>query len=91
MPDLFDNFFGKISTSLTGKSPVHYGMSNQVNTGRFYSYHENGTNNKSWMTSAEIKESFRQAEDREVKPRMGSVSSMDSESDSEPMSRSSSI
>lgn len=58
-------------------------MNNQVNTGRFYSYHENGTNNKSWMTSKEIEDSFNQAESmNEVKPRMGSVTSMDSESKS---------
>ncbi|SGZ56025.1 CIC11C00000004428 [Sungouiella intermedia] len=88
MPDLFDNFFGKISQSITGKSPTHYGMNNQVNSGRFYSYHENGTNNKSWMTLAEIKESFAEADNmQQVKPRMGSVSSMDSE----PKSRNSSI
>lgn len=87
MPDLFDNFFSRISTSITGKSPSHYGMNNQVNTGRYYSYHENGTNNKSWMTTDEIKDSFAQAEAMEVKPRMGSVSSMESES----KSRSSSI
>lgn len=87
MPDLFDNFFGKISQSITGKSPAHYGMNNQVNTGRFYSYHENGTNNKYWMP-AEAKDSNPESDlMKQVKPRMGSVSSMESES----KSRSSSI
>lgn len=83
MPDLFENFFGKISQSITGKSSAHYGMNNQVNTGKYYSYHENSTNNKSWMTSKEIEDSFAQAESmKEVKPRMGSVTSMESESKS---------
>lgn len=88
MPDIFDNLFGKISQSITGKSPAHYGMNNQVNTGKFYSYHENGTNNKYWMpTSSEIKDSFEADSAQQVKPRMGSMSSMDSES----KSRSSSV
>lgn len=83
MSGIFDNFFGKIQTSITGKSPTHYGMHNQVNSGRYYSYHENSTNNKSWMTKDEIKDSFAKADAMdEIKPRMGSVSSMESESKS---------
>lgn len=89
MPDIFDNLFGKITQSITGKSPAHYGMNSQVNTGKFYSYHENGTNNKYWMpTSSEIKDTFGEADTSQlVKPRMGSMSSVDSES----KSRSSSV
>lgn len=48
-----------------------------MNSGKFYSYHMNGTNNKYWMTGEEIEETFKRAE--EPKARMGSVSSMDSE------------
>ncbi|KAK8439474.1 hypothetical protein ACI3LY_004336 [Candidozyma auris] len=79
MPDLFDNFFGKMSAKMNGgKTKPFYGGSSQVNTGRFYSYHMNGTNNKSWMTDAEMEESRRNAQMQSMKPRMGSVGSMDS-------------
>lgn len=78
MPDLFDNFFGKLSSTLNGgKTTPHYGGSTQVNSGKFYSYHMNGTNNKYWMTGKEIEETFKNTE--EPKARMGSVSSMASE------------
>lgn len=90
MPDLFDNFFGKISASLNGgKTTPHYGGSTQVNTGSFYSYHSNSTNNKSWMPTKDMHEAFAKMEDKnEVKPRMGSVSSMNSD---EAQSRKSSV
>lgn len=78
MPDLFDNFFGKLTSTFNGgKTTPHYGGSTQVNSGKFYSYHMNGTNNKSWMTGKEIEETFKNME--EPKARMGSVSSMASE------------
>lgn len=50
MPDLFDNFFGKIGAKLNGGHLLsHYQMSNQVNTGRYYSYHSLALNNSYWM------------------------------------------
>lgn len=55
MPDLFDNFFNKIGTKLNGgRSTHHYGGSSQVNSGSYYSYHQNGTNNKYWMTKQQV-------------------------------------
>ncbi|EEQ38293.1 putative COX assembly protein [Clavispora lusitaniae] len=88
MPDLFDNFFNKISSSVNGgKTTPRYSGSSQVNTGNYYSYHMNGSNNKSWMTSKEIENSFIKAEGDPPKPRLGSISSMESDS----KSRSSSI
>lgn len=81
MPDLFDNFFGKMSAKMNGgKTKPNYGGASQVNTGRFYSYHMNATNNKYWMTDKEMEESRRAAQNMEAmnKPRMGSVGSMES-------------
>lgn len=73
MPDLFDNFFGRLATTLNGgKSKPHYGGSSQVNTGRYYSYHENGTNNKYWLPRR-TSETF--VSNEEVGERKGSVSS----------------
>lgn len=94
MPDLFDNLYNKISTSLNGgRSTHHYSNASRVNTGRFYSYHENSTNNKYWLP---INKDMQKAADhiqdtKTVKPRMGSVSSMNSESDSEDRSRMGSV
>lgn len=54
MPDLFDNFFSKISSTFNGgKTTAHYGGSSQVNAGRFYNAHNNVSNNKYWMTKQE--------------------------------------
>lgn len=83
MSGIFDNFFGKISTTLNGgKSRPSYTGLSQVNTGTFYSYHENGTNNRSWMLKQEIEDSFKSLEEQNKmnKPRMGSVSSVDDKS-----------
>lgn len=86
MPDLFDNFFGKISTTLNGgKSTPRYGGSTQVNSGKFYSYHMNATNNKSWMPIQDFGQTM---DDEPAKPRMGSMSSMSSD---DPKSRNSSV
>ncbi|CAK7918217.1 hypothetical protein CAAN3_23S00276 [[Candida] anglica] len=81
MPDLFDNFFGRIGTALNGgKSHAHYGGSSQVNTGKFYSYHSSVNNNKSWMpTSKSFDTTMDRLDESKAKPRMGSVSSMASE------------
>lgn len=81
MPDLFDNFFGKISKSMNGGKTTYYHSGNsQVNAGRHYSYHENSTNNKYWMTAKDIKDQFAESgQNADVKPRMGSVSSTLSE------------
>ncbi|OBA20931.1 hypothetical protein METBIDRAFT_23800, partial [Metschnikowia bicuspidata var. bicuspidata NRRL YB-4993] len=50
MPDLFDNFFGRIATSMNGgKSKPRYGGSSMVNSGPFYSYHSSSTNNNYWL------------------------------------------
>ncbi|PSK39583.1 hypothetical protein C7M61_001382 [Candidozyma pseudohaemuli] len=96
MPDLFDNFFGKISAKLNGgKTTPFYGGSSQVNTGPFYSYHMNGTNNKYWMTDAEMAESRKTAQQwqkfSESKARMGSVGSMDSQETDGDQSRKNSV
>lgn len=61
-----------------GKTIPRYGGANQVNTGRYYSYHENGTNNKYWMPTEKNKVDH----DKEKPPvdmnslRKGSVDSM---------------
>lgn len=80
MPDLFDNFFGKLSSTISGgKTTPHYGGSSQVNSGKFYSYHMNGTNNKYWLTGKEIENTFAEMEPKaELGARLGSVSSMSS-------------
>lgn len=90
MPDLFDNFFVKISTAMNGgKTTPHYGGSTQVNSGSFYSYHHNSTNNKSWMSKKDMNDAMDliNVENAEKK-RMGSIASMNSE---EAKSRNSSI
>lgn len=85
MPDLFDNFFGKISTTLNGgKTTPHYGGATQVNSGKFYSYHMNGTNNKSWLPVLDLGE----IPPQDLKMRSGSVASTNSE---EATSRKSSV
>lgn len=74
MPDLFDNFFSKFSTTLNGgRSKPHYGGSSQVNTGKFYSYHENSTNNKYWLPP--VKKDDDKMPETMNKQRMGSVAS----------------
>lgn len=88
MPDLFDNFFGKISSAMNGgKSKPHYGGGTQVNTGSYYSYHQNPTNNNYWMAKSKDVESKSMEEQMAMKPRMGSVSLMESQ----PKSRSGSV
>lgn len=83
MPDLFDNFFGKMSTTLNGgRTKPHYSGSNRVNSGSFYSYHENSTNNNYWMPTGNKDFNKTAAKIETVdgpKPRMGSVTSMNSE------------
>lgn len=82
MPDLFDNFFNKMSAKMHGgKTPYHYSMSSSVNTGRYYSYHENTTNNKSWLPQKEM---------AVPPPRKNSVMSMESDT-GEPRSRMNSV
>lgn len=82
MPDLFDNIFTRIGTAVNGKSRQHYLGASQVNTGRFYSYHENGTNNNYWLPTAK---SFDKTMDnvesmnKGRSERMNSVNSMSSE------------
>lgn len=80
MPDLFDNFFGRISTTMNGgKSKPRYNMSSQVNTGAFYRYHTNGTNNNSWLPNAMnplVEKDMEGPSVKEPKARMGSVASM---------------
>ncbi|RLV89460.1 hypothetical protein JA1_005149 [Spathaspora sp. JA1] len=50
MPDLFDNFFGKIGAKINGGKTTHYhGGASQVNTGRFYSYVATPSNNNYWL------------------------------------------
>lgn len=57
MPDLFDNFIGKMSSRVNGgKSRPRYGMNNQVNAGRHYNYHSSATNNTYWMAAAKKEE-----------------------------------
>ena len=90
MPDLFDNLFNRIGTKINGgKTTHHYQGSSQVNTGRFYSFHENATNNKYWMpVSKSFDKTVEKIEGRQdLKPRMNSTASMESE-DSETMPRS---
>lgn len=86
MPDLFDNFFNKVSAKMHGgKTPYHYSMSSSVNTGRYYSYHENSTNNKSWLPHDQM-----EASTAVPAPRKNSMISMNSEN-SEPRSRMNSV
>lgn len=81
MPDLFDNFFGKVGKAVNGKSNSHYSSNSQVNTGRYYSYHNTGTNNNYWMpTSKKIEDNIGDMKeptdtDMRYSNRMGSVSS----------------
>ncbi|KAI3406106.2 hypothetical protein KGF56_000947 [Candida oxycetoniae] len=50
MPDLFDNFFTSISAKLNGgHTKRHYSADSQVNTGKFYSYHNTASNNNYWL------------------------------------------
>ncbi|KAM9927470.1 hypothetical protein OXX59_002534 [Metschnikowia pulcherrima] len=82
MPDLFDNFFGRVSTTMNGgKSKPRYGGASQVNSGKYYSYHSSSTNNNSWLPIAKPKEEkpmdvMDAMEPKEPKPRMDSISSM---------------
>lgn len=88
MPDLFDGFFNKIGTKINGGKTVHhYGGASQVNSGAFYSYHSNGTNNKYWLPQKQAdpnnvmseiaKKEGVDKEDIVLKPRMGSINSLD--------------
>lgn len=86
MPDIFDNIFNRIGTAINGgKTTHHYQGSSQVNTGRFYSFHENGTNNKYWMpTSSSFGKTINKIDETNNMPvvdnqRMGSVGSAMSE------------
>lgn len=65
-----------------GKSHHHYQGSSQVNTGRFYSYHENASNNKSWLpASSSFNKTMGNMEEMNKgrTERMNSVNSMSSE------------
>ncbi|KAK6198659.1 uncharacterized protein RJT21DRAFT_50359 [Scheffersomyces amazonensis] len=77
MPDLFDNFFGKINTKINGgKTTYHYGGANPPNTGSFYSYHSTANNNNYWLPKA------KQDDDKiviEAKERQSSITSINSE------------
>lgn len=92
MPDLFDNFFVKMSSTWNGgKTTPRYGGSNQVNTGKYYSYHMNGTNNKYWLP---IQKNTLGHDDTEMSPKdMNSIrkGSVDSRMLDESKSRNSSI
>ncbi|CAG86768.2 DEHA2D03740p [Debaryomyces hansenii CBS767] len=90
MPDLFDNLFNRIGTKINGgKTTHHYQGSSQVNTGRFYSFHENGTNNKYWMpTSKSFDNTIDKIDDTNTKKeRMNSDASVGSEGLVMPRSR----
>lgn len=90
MPDLFDNLFNRIGTKINGgKTTHHYQGSSQVNTGRFYSFHENGTNNKYWMpTSKSFDNTIDKNDDTNTKKeRMNSDASVGSEGLVMPRSR----
>lgn len=97
MPDLFDNFFGKVGKAVNGKSNNHYSGNSQVNTGSYYSYHSTGTNNNYWTPTAKKMEQtvagVKEPTDTEKRysNRMGSISSnMSSDSDMD-RSRNSSV
>lgn len=78
MVDLFENFFGRIGQAMNGgKSHQHYGGTSQVNAGRHYNYHENGSNNKYWLPKTDLRETFDHIDD--TKPRMDSVASTSSD------------
>lgn len=83
MPDLFDNFFTRIGTAMNGgKTRPHYLGASQVNTGKFYSYHENGSNNSSWLPTSKSFNKTVSGLDEINKgrtERMNSVNSMNSE------------
>ncbi|CAH6719583.1 hypothetical protein CLIB1444_02S11914 [[Candida] jaroonii] len=70
MPDLFDNFFGKINHAVSGKTPTHYGLSSQVNSGRYYSYHTNSTNNNYWMPRDDKIKVMKQDHEDKMNPEM---------------------
>lgn len=93
MPDLFDNFFGKVNHAVTGKSPkVHYTSSSQVNTGKFYSYHNSASNNNYWLPTKKNLGPSEDDQSPQIKARMGSVGSMSSDtSDQEGRSRMGSV
>lgn len=83
MPDLFDNFFTRIGTAMNGgRSRPNYLGASQVNTGKFYSYHENGSNNNYWLpTSKSLNKTVSGMEEfnKGRTERMNSVNSMSSE------------
>ncbi|KAI3406108.2 hypothetical protein KGF56_000949 [Candida oxycetoniae] len=60
MPDLFDNLFTNIGAKFNGGTTKRrYSGAKQVNTGKFYSYHNTPSNNNYWLprkgsTSSEI-------------------------------------
>ncbi|KAI5952445.1 hypothetical protein KGF54_003312 [Candida jiufengensis] len=50
MPDLFDNFFTSIGAKFhNGQTKRRYSMGSQVNSGKFYSYHNTPSNNNYWL------------------------------------------
>lgn len=79
MPDLFDNFFGKVSYAVTGKNPKpHYASASLMNSGKIYSYHNTTSNNNYWLPTAKKIDGTMSMEDdgsQKVKARMGSVAS----------------
>mmetsp|Transcript_6728 Transcript_6728/g.6635 ORF Transcript_6728/g.6635 Transcript_6728/m.6635 type:complete len:103 (-) Transcript_6728:463-771(-) len=88
MPDLFDNIFNRIGAKINGgKTTHHYQGSSQVNTGRFYSFHENGTNNKYWMPTSKSFDNTMENFDNTNKERKTSDASVESEGMVMPRSR----
>ena len=75
MPDIFDNFFGKMSTRMHGgKSTPHYSGASKVNTGSYYSYHSNSTNNNYWLPQNKVVDGKVVSVDRKL-----SITSLNSE------------
>lgn len=75
MPDLFDNFFDRVGNAFGAKNTGQRNLfSSQVNTGRFYNFPQNGTNNNYWLPRADLTKIKQKMERRE------SASSMESDS-----------
>ncbi|CUM65763.1 uncharacterized protein PRCAT00003411001 [Priceomyces carsonii] len=85
---LFDNFFDKIGTAVHGgRSSGHYQSSSQVNTGSYYNYHKNGTNNDYWLpTSKSFGDTMDKIDDVN-KARMNSVASDSSDMSEEMLAK----
>ncbi|CAI5758030.1 unnamed protein product [Candida verbasci] len=83
MPDLFDNFFNKITTKFSGGHTTHYyGGSSQVNTGKFYNYHSTPNNNNYWLPTKKKEEETKDVKDRDEllnRSRFNSVATSESD------------